>query len=111
MTLVKTHTCKTSSLWPVGCISDQFPTRGIRTTSLCLARQVSASHDKSLPRKTSLLLAREVSASHEKSDPGLHVGPDERHEHHHRRAWRNNSPRHVGTTAGNHASISPQQEP
>jgi hypothetical protein len=44
-TLVKTHTGKTSSLPPVGCISDQLPTRGTPTTSLRLARQVSASHD------------------------------------------------------------------
>jgi hypothetical protein len=52
-TLVKTLTDKTSSLRPVGCISDQFPTRGKaspRTTSLRLARHVSASHDKSSPR-------------------------------------------------------------
>jgi hypothetical protein len=40
----KTITGKTPSLWPGGCISDQFPTRGTR---LRLARQVSASHDKS----------------------------------------------------------------
>jgi hypothetical protein len=52
-TLVKTHTSKTSSLRPVDCISDQFPTRGIPTTSLCLARQVSTSHDKSPPRTRS----------------------------------------------------------
>jgi hypothetical protein len=38
---VKTLTDKTPSLWPGGCIPDQFPTRGT------LARQVSASHDKS----------------------------------------------------------------
>jgi hypothetical protein len=37
---VKTHTGKTSSLPPVGCISDQFPTRGTPTTSLRLARLV-----------------------------------------------------------------------
>jgi hypothetical protein len=54
--LTKTNTGKTSGLWPVGCISDQFPTRGIPTTSLRLARQVSASHDKSLPRMTTLRL-------------------------------------------------------
>jgi hypothetical protein len=47
-TLVKTLTGKTSSLWPVGCISDQFPTRGTPTTSLRLARQVQ-SRDKSPP--------------------------------------------------------------
>jgi hypothetical protein len=47
MTLVKTHTGKTSSLRPVGCISDQFPTTGIPATSLHLTRQVSVSHDKS----------------------------------------------------------------
>jgi hypothetical protein len=81
--LVKTHTGKTSSLWPVGCISDQFPTRGTPRTSLRLARQVSASHDKSRPR--------EVSASHEKSGPDWYVGSDARHEPCHRRAWRNES--------------------
>jgi hypothetical protein len=54
--LVKTHTGKTSSLWPVGCISDQFPTKGTPTTSLRLARQVCASHDKSPPRTTSPVL-------------------------------------------------------
>jgi hypothetical protein len=41
---VKTLTGKTSSLRPGGCIPDLFPTRGTR---LRLARQVSASHDKS----------------------------------------------------------------
>jgi hypothetical protein len=51
--LVETHTGKTSSLWPVGCITDQFPTKGTPTTSLRLARQVSTSHDKSLPRTRS----------------------------------------------------------
>jgi hypothetical protein len=40
---VKTLTGKTISLWPGGCVSDQFPTRGTR---LRLTRQVSASHDK-----------------------------------------------------------------
>jgi hypothetical protein len=54
---VKTHTSKTPSLWLGGYISDQFPTRG---THLCLAQQVSASHEKSPPRMTSLCLAREV---------------------------------------------------
>jgi hypothetical protein len=43
--LVKTHTGKTFGLQPVGCISDQFPTRGIPMTSLRLARQVSTSHN------------------------------------------------------------------
>jgi hypothetical protein len=38
------------------------PTRGT-------PRQVTASHEKSLPRTTSLRLTREVSASHEKSPP------------------------------------------
>jgi hypothetical protein len=46
--MVKTHTGKTSSLRLVGCISDQFPTRGTPTTSLRLAQQVSTSHDKSV---------------------------------------------------------------
>jgi hypothetical protein len=69
MILVKTHTGKTFGLWPVGCIYDQFPTRGTPTTSLRLARQVSASHDKSPPCTTSHRLAREVSASHDKSLP------------------------------------------
>jgi hypothetical protein len=50
-----------SSLRPVGCISDQFRTRGTPTTSLHLARRVSTSHDKSPPRTTSL--------SHKKSLP------------------------------------------
>jgi hypothetical protein len=67
--VVKIHTGKTSSLQLVGCISDQFPTRGTPTTSLCLTRKVSASHDKSLPRAKSLRLARQVSASHDKSLP------------------------------------------
>jgi hypothetical protein len=40
-TLVKTHTGKMFSLWPVGCISDQFPTRGTPTTSLRLAQVCS----------------------------------------------------------------------
>jgi hypothetical protein len=87
--LVKTHTGKTSNLWPVGCISDQFPTRGTPTTSL--------------------RLAREVSASHEKSGPGWCVGPDARHEHHHRRVWMNESPCHAGTTAGSHAEARPDK--
>jgi hypothetical protein len=47
---VKTLTGKTTSLRPGGCISDQFPTRGTRFR---LTRQVSASHDKSLPRTAS----------------------------------------------------------
>jgi ubiquitin C len=47
---VKTLTGKTTCLRPGGCISDQFPTRGTR---LRLARQVSTSHGKSLPRTTS----------------------------------------------------------
>jgi hypothetical protein len=82
----------TSSLRPVGCISDQFPTRGTPTTSLCLARQVSASHKK--------------------FGPFWHVGPDAQREHHHHRlVWRNKSPRHVDTTAGGHAGSSPRQEP
>jgi hypothetical protein len=51
---VKTLTSKTSSLQPVGCISDQFPTRGT------LAREVSASHEKSPPHTRSLRLARQV---------------------------------------------------
>jgi hypothetical protein len=51
---MKTLTGKTSSLLPVGFTSDQFPTRGT------LARQVSASHEKSPPRTTSLRLARRV---------------------------------------------------
>jgi hypothetical protein len=59
-TLVKTHTGKMSSLRPVGCVSDQLPTRGTPTRSLCLAREVSASRDKSLPRTRSFRLAREV---------------------------------------------------
>jgi hypothetical protein len=62
-TLVKTHTGKTSSLRLVGCISDQFPKRGIPMTSLCLARQISASHEKSTPRTTSIHLARPPSGS------------------------------------------------
>jgi hypothetical protein len=41
----------------------------LRTTSLRFTRQVSASHDKSPPRTTSLRLARQVSASHDKSPP------------------------------------------
>jgi hypothetical protein len=86
-TLVKTHTGKTSSLWPVGCISDQFPTRGPLTRSLHLAREVSASHDKSVSE--------------------WRVGPDTRHKHRHRRVWGNESPRHAGTAAGG----PPRQEP
>jgi hypothetical protein len=62
-TLVKTHTGKTSSLRPVGCIFDQFPTKGIPTTSLRLARQVFASHEKSPPCTRSLRLARPPSGS------------------------------------------------
>jgi hypothetical protein len=61
--VVKTHTGKTSSLRPVGCISDQFPTKGIPTTSLRLAQEVSATHDKSPPHTTSLRLARPPSGS------------------------------------------------
>jgi hypothetical protein len=42
---------QSSATWlrlrPVGCIFDQFPTRGTPTTSLRLAREVSASHEKS----------------------------------------------------------------
>jgi hypothetical protein len=59
-----------------------------------LAREVTASHDKSRPRTTSLVLARQVSASHDKSSPrtrSLHparappdsdwgVGHDTRHD-------------------------------
>jgi hypothetical protein len=67
--------------------------------------------DKYPPRMISLLLAREVSASHDKSGPSWHVGPGTQLERHHRRAWRSDSPRHVGTIAGDHASSSPQQEP
>jgi hypothetical protein len=51
--MVKTHTGKTSSLRLVGCISDQFPTRGT-------PRQVSASHSKSPPRTASIYLTRQV---------------------------------------------------
>jgi hypothetical protein len=67
--LVKTYTGKTSSLLPVGCVSDQFPTRGTPTTSLHLAQ-------KSLPHTKSLRLAREVSASHDKIGSDWRMGPD-----------------------------------
>jgi hypothetical protein len=106
--LVETHTGKTSSLRLVACISDQFPTKETPTTSLRLARQVSASHDKSPSRMTGLRLARQVSASHEKSGPDWHMSPDAQHKRHHRRAWRYDSPRRAGTTAGSHA-INPLQ--
>jgi hypothetical protein len=53
---------------------------------------------------------RQVSASHDKSGPGWHVGPDAQREHHHRRAWRYDSPCRAGTTTGSHASNSLQQE-
>jgi hypothetical protein len=59
-TLVKTNNGKTCSLRPVGCITNQFPTKGTPTTSLRLAREVSASHDEPP-------LARQASASHDKS--------------------------------------------
>jgi hypothetical protein len=65
--MVKTHTGKTSNLWPVGCISDQFPTRGTPTTSLRLARQVSATTSlrlaQEVPTTRSLRLARQVSTT------------------------------------------------
>jgi hypothetical protein len=67
--------------------------------------------DKSPPRMTSLCLAREVSASHERSGPDWCMGPDARHEHRHRRMWRNESLHHTGTTAGGHAGVLPRQEP
>jgi hypothetical protein len=54
--------------------------------------------------------AREVYASHDKFGPDWRVGPDARHEHHHRRVWRNESTRHAGTTGG-HAGGPPLQEP
>jgi hypothetical protein len=73
-------------------------------------RQVS-SHEKSPPRTTSLDIARQVSTSHEKSGPDWYVGLDARHEHRHRRVWRNESPRHAGTTAGGHEGGLPRQEP
>jgi hypothetical protein len=41
-----THTGKTSSLWPVGCISDHFPTRGTPTTSLRLTREDDDDEDE-----------------------------------------------------------------
>jgi hypothetical protein len=133
-TLVKTHTGKTSSLRPVGYISDQFPTRGIPTTGLRLARQLSASHEKSPSHTTSLRLAREVSTSHhmspprtrslrltrqvstshEKSPPRtISLAPtgawvqDARCEHRHRHVLGNDSPRYASATAGGHASSSP----
>jgi hypothetical protein len=70
-------------------------------------RQVSTSHDKSPPRTTSLRPARQVSASHNKSGPDRCVGLDTRHEHRYRRVWRNESPRHAGTTTGGHAGGPP----
>jgi hypothetical protein len=73
---VKTLTGKTSSLYPVGCVSDQFPTRGT------LTRQVSASHDKSPPRTTSLR-------------PDWCVGPDARLERRHQRIRSSESPHHA----------------
>jgi hypothetical protein len=107
---VKTLTGKTPSLWPGGYISDQFPTRGTR---LRLARQVSASHYKPLPRTTSLRLARQASASHDKSPPrtrSLHLrlvrGPRRA-----ARALRSESPCHVGAITGSHADDLPRQEP
>jgi hypothetical protein len=45
-------------------------------TSLCLTRQVPASHDKSPPRMRSLRLSRQVSASHDKFGSDWRVGPD-----------------------------------
>jgi hypothetical protein len=92
----KTHTGKTSSPRPAGCISDQFPTRGIPTTSLCLAREVSTSHDKSLPCTRSLRLAPQVSASLDlpPAPTGAWARAHDvclRREHHHRR-MRGNGP-------------------
>jgi hypothetical protein len=99
------HLGKTSSLRPVGCISNQFPTRGIPTTSLRLAREVFVSHEKSPPRTTSLYLTREVSAS--LNLPRAPTGAwamahsaSPRLEHHRRRMWGNDSPRHANTTVG-----------
>jgi hypothetical protein len=48
----------------------------------------------SFPLEESLRLARQVSASHDKSSPDWCVGPDARLERHHQRMWRNESPRH-----------------
>jgi hypothetical protein len=49
-----------------------------------------------------------VSASHDKSPPPTGAwarmhGTSPRREHHHRRVWGDNSPRHASTTAGGHA--------
>jgi hypothetical protein len=62
---VKTLTGKTTSPWPNGCISDKsLP----RLRSLCLARQVSASHDKSPPRTTSLAPTSAWAHTHSSSE-------------------------------------------
>jgi hypothetical protein len=50
-------------------------------TSFPLKEPLSTSHDKSPPRTRSLRLAREVSASHEKSGPDWYVGRGARHGH------------------------------
>jgi hypothetical protein len=64
-------------------------------------RQVSASHEKSPPRMTSPAPTGAWAQMHSGSP---------RREHYHRRAWRNDSPRHSSTTAGGHATNSPRQE-
>jgi hypothetical protein len=56
---------------------------------------------------TSLRLARQVSTSHDKISPDWCVNPNTRLELRHRRAWRNESPRHASTTVGG----PPRQEP
>jgi hypothetical protein len=88
MSPVKTHTGKMSSLRPVGCISDQFPTRG--------------TPDKSPPHTTR---SAPTGAWARTRNEGS------RREHHHQRVWRNGSPGHASTTTGGHASSSPRQEP
>jgi hypothetical protein len=69
--------------------------------------QLAASPTSSLLKEP----PRQVAASHEESGPDWCVGSNARHGHHHRRMWRNESPRHAETTAGGHADGPPRQEP
>jgi hypothetical protein len=64
----------------------------------------------SFPLEESLCLARQVSAPHDKSSPDWCVGPDARLEHHYRHVQRNESPCHANATAGGHAGSPPRQE-
>jgi hypothetical protein len=105
-----------SSSCVVVCISSSRPSMARRPVFSQLAAPPTSfpleepSHEKSLPRTRGLRLAREVSASHDKSPPRM-TSPAPTS------AWAQThgtdiaTDAHAGTTAGGHAGSLPRQEP